>query len=384
MSNHHTDLPIGSMAARTRSPRIFPMIKRRDDEEWDGARGSYRRYKGSSRIYKTNTPFEITYELVILGVCKTSHMVALKVYTLLQKKLYNSKLASASYYATLYDKFYMGGLWHQHKVLLDLMIRRHTTRPLSQHVQADLARLQGIKHFVIDLSIFAGVPVDLWAEFQNLESLTISIYPEKAANTLRFVRPRKGTKLGKRAGWVLRKALLSFEGVKSNHINPDWRIPKVEVVAQYSSTEADCEIEEDVSDDESCHAPADMTIIEQSSAHGGGLDEDRETTTIEEGAIQIGDDEDYPEMDGPEDDSLWYQETEAKMTHTVPPERLRKLKHRHHPSRRNAVVDWLERQDAGREKKWGGWWTDSETEFMDENRYYDGFYNDTKTDDDEL
>ncbi|KAF8861220.1 hypothetical protein BDZ45DRAFT_776448 [Acephala macrosclerotiorum] len=69
--------------------------------------------------------------------------------------------------------------WDQHKVLVDLLLKRNTTRPLGKGVQEDIERLWARRNLILDLRIFAAIPVDLWAEFTHVERLTIALSPKE-------------------------------------------------------------------------------------------------------------------------------------------------------------------------------------------------------------
>jgi hypothetical protein len=98
--------------------------------------------------------------------------------------------------------------WTRFKILVDLLIRLNTTRPLQTLVQKDLNRLQNIRFFIVDFNIFGAAPSRLWAEFNKLMKLTIIIYPYKMIsdpekmryhNVPSFITPQRGSYYGKRA-----------------------------------------------------------------------------------------------------------------------------------------------------------------------------------------
>ncbi|KUJ17297.1 uncharacterized protein LY89DRAFT_50283 [Mollisia scopiformis] len=238
---------IWSIAARTREPRILQL----ENWGWEDCN------EGSSRI---------TYDLgwngaepvpAVLHVCSTSRKVALKVYSLLHTRdPKDRKSSNYRYFATPYDQFYIGGTWFANKILVDMMIQKTTPRPtLFPNFQRALDRLQSIKHIIVKLAIFSAVTLVLWADFRNLESLTISIYyidinnPRMPPLPLVFARPKPGTRYARRTESLRQKALSSLETIKRNQCRA-WLVPKVEVVVEFASAEAVKDMEKNETDQE--------------------------------------------------------------------------------------------------------------------------------------
>ena len=167
-----------------------------------------------------------------------------------------------AYFNTPYDTFYIGGeTWSEFKILIDLLVKLNTTRPLREPVQNDLRKLQNIRLLIVDLNIFGAAPLRLWAEFPKLEVLTIAFYPSSTIKDkelryrdpdngpVRFITPLRGTIFGKRAGYIRKIALETLETLKNSEI-PKWKIPTVEVVVRTTGEKRlDAKIEEQWSDD---------------------------------------------------------------------------------------------------------------------------------------
>ncbi|KAE8443656.1 hypothetical protein EG329_001514 [Mollisiaceae sp. DMI_Dod_QoI] len=277
--------------------------------------------------------------------------------------------ASIYYFATLYDKFYMGGRWDQYKVLVDMLIEKNTSRPLLSGVKADLERLRSIQHLIVDLDIFAAVPVDLWAEFPRLESLTIALDreyldPYDVADTLYLIKPKKGTRLGNRAEWLYEKALISLKAAREKHPF-QWRIPKIDVVAQLTNISAEDGIEEYDSDDGISQTSGDTYESEQN----GELEDGFENGSEDDLEDELEDELEDGKEDEEEDDRSWYLQTAAQMTHAIPQSEFRTLKHKYQPSEKIGLGHWGWQPDREIKKNLGDFITDSETEFTEKYEY---------------
>jgi hypothetical protein len=328
-------LRIWSLAARTEEPRIYSFLEIEDHSP--DPHVPAHALKGSSRILRRPHNRKQNPESfpLILHVCRNSRAVAQSIFTILPSKNDAWGPDITQYYNVLYNSFYIGPYgWDAYKILIDILIRRNTTRPLIKAVQRDMGQLLNIRHLMVDFHIFRAVPASIWADFERLATLKIMFYPfpvttdpEEPFNLPRFVKPQRGTKYGKRADWIYKSALESLVAAKRDEI-PEWRLPEIEVAVWTTG------------------------------------DEDSEHYVKEEWAEEeVEDDEDEDDSD---DDSTWYQEAATRMTHIVPKETIRMLKCKHHPSRKRGLnfgfnLD-LESLATGNGSTSGTYVTDSEAE----------------------
>jgi hypothetical protein len=304
---------IWSMAARFNEPKTQVFVSMQSL----GGKG-----KGSSLIDYKGSSWRPELFPKVLHVCRHSREEALKVYTQLRTtknlKLIFSPPRVAPYVNTLYDNFYLGGdKWDDFKILIDLLIKGNTTRPLLPEVQKDLEGLQNIRCIIVDFNIFAAAPVKIWAEFPKLERLWIAFYPFNVIKDReleneegivprnpKFVKPQRGSWAGKRADWIINATTKAFETAKQEL--PHWRVPKIEAVVRKTGEDIDYEIE--------------------------ALEEYQDDEITEEYDFS----EDERERD--EAESNWRQQAAARMTHSVSRERIKHLKRKYRPSQRYSLV----------------------------------------------
>jgi hypothetical protein len=323
-------LRIWSLAARTEEPRIYSFLEIEDHPS-----DPERALKGSSRILRMpqNRKQDPESFPFILHVCRNSRAVAQSIFTILPSKKDPWAPNITRYYNVLYDSFHIGpNGWTAFKILIDILIRRNTTRPLLTAVQRDMGQLLNIRHLMVDLHVFGAVPASIWADFEKLATLKIMFYPfpvimdvEEPFGLSRFVKPQRGTKHGKRADWIYKSALASLVAAKRDE-KSEWRLPEIEV-AVWTTGDEDSEhyVEEEWTEEE-----------------------------VEDDEVE--DDSDY--------DSTWYQQAATRMTHTVPSETIRVLKRDHHPSQ---TIDFgfnldLESPESSNGSTFGTYVTDSEAE----------------------
>lgn len=272
----------------------------------------------------------------VLQVCSESRLIAQKVYTLMAMNTYGGNKREG-YFNTLYDYFYIGGLhaevWTNFKILVDLVIKLNTTRPLRRQVQRDLTRLQNIRFLIVEFNVFSSAPARVWAEFPNLQKIIIGVFPYDTINNnekktsglyrrFRCIKPQRGTKYGERVSWLLEHAETALNKVKIDE-KQEWAMPKLEVVIRRTGYDIDDEVVEQLYDSE------------------------EECASMREDPI-----EDVDEND----DSTWYAQAEARMKPNITRKQISLLKQKHHPSRQ---VTHPKRHPG---KKYGDWITDSETE----------------------
>jgi hypothetical protein len=113
---------------------------------------------------------------IVLHICRDSRAVAQSIFKILP--WYSRRSISKQYYNVLYDNLHIGGgEWDQFKILIDILIRRNTTRPLLTGVQKDLWQLLDIQRLVVDLNTVGAVAASIWADFEKLETLATIFYP---------------------------------------------------------------------------------------------------------------------------------------------------------------------------------------------------------------
>lgn len=256
---------------------------------------------------------------------------------------------------TLYDTFYIGGYpWKSFKILIDLLIKMNTTRELQFGAQRQVENIQNIRLLTVDLNIYNALPVRLWTPFPKLEVFTIAFYPFTMINesepqvdpeSFQFKKPYERSRFGKRADWISKHVTESFEGVVRDL--PKWKVPKIDVMVRSTGSEEDLEIYT-ASDYE-----YDLSCEEQDKSDDENEDRmEREEERMENGEGDGGEDETKPEVD----ESIYYEQLEARMTHGVPREEIKRLKRKHHPSKTVGLADW----ESGRPV--GTYFTDSENE----------------------
>jgi 2EXR family len=336
---------IWSLAARVDEPQIHAFVSMNNDKSLTIYPDIYNYIlNGSSRILceSREWPARKWPLSSILHTCHQSRAVALNIYTCLAaKKTLEVRPSQEAYFNTLYGSFYMGyEPWNDFKILVDIIIKLNTTRPLRTDVQKDMERLRNIRNLIVDLNIFGAVPACVWAEFPKLEKLTIAFYgygtisekePGGDERELVFKKPQSG-KYRKRSDWVVTAATKTLKAAKRS-VMAEWKLPTVEAVLR--------------------RVDADEYNVVDSDSEDEDLDQNISNEEAEEA------DED--------DDSAWYQQAAAKMVHDVPKQEIKRLKHRHHPSLKASFYKGPEG------KKMGDWLTDSETEGreeLDDNREY--------------
>ncbi|KAH6703180.1 hypothetical protein BKA61DRAFT_619063 [Leptodontidium sp. MPI-SDFR-AT-0119] len=366
-------LRIWSMAARNEDPKIRKILSMRYDvPEMDdiGFRG--RPSEGSSRIIREHNMWGFKKTPVTLRLCQDSRMVAQSIYTPMRFcGNHPGTQGSEAYFNTLYDNFYLAEYpWDDFKILIDILIKQNTTRPLQPKVQRDMDRFFQIRHLTVDFQIFAAVRASIWAEFSKLVKLTIAIYPYGVINDreaipdrdLGFVKPQIGSKYGKRADWVMTAASTALEALKDDH--PQWKVPELEVLVRQTGDEIDDDVEEQWTDDLTEYEEAEYqeaTFDAEEEIYSG----DQELENQEEepnDAVQHEDPEASDEEDE-DDDSDWYRQADARMKTTISDVEIKQLKHKHHPSRKHP----LSRSRARSTSPWRNyeadeWISDSETE----------------------
>lgn len=139
----------------------------------------------------------------------------------------------------------------------------------------------------------------------------------KCKDDLEPVKATKQSKHGKRVDWIVKTALDSFATIKKEH--PEWKLPNVDVVVRMTGTTADGNVQQDLRDSD---AP-----------------------TFDRKAEQ-------------DDDSLWYQQAESRLAHTITRRAIKKLKLMQHPSTRITHANHRQYPD----KEVGDLLTDSKTE----------------------
>jgi hypothetical protein len=159
-------------------------------------------------------------------------------------------------------------------------------------------QLRNLRNILVDLNIFGAVPVAIWTKFLKLETLSIVFYPYKEIQDAEpngyfdrrfaFTRPRNG-RYEKRASWIVGTATSALEAVRKNTA-PEWKLPTIVAV-----------LRSDVITD---------------GDHYDSDSEEEEEEISEDGSE--GDDDEIVEVD----DSIWYQQAAARMTHEVPKEEL--------------------------------------------------------------
>ena len=295
-------LRIWSLAASVHEPQFHTIGSISNDETQGFLPDSYPYcIKSSSGIDCREITWPVQRPPVpsILHVCQQSRGEGLKTYTRLAVKYHScSQPGCELYFNVLYDIFYIGNEpWEGFKILVDILIKFNTTRPLQTKLRTGMDQLRNLRNILVDLNIFGAVPVAIWSKFPKLETLSIVFYPHKEIQDaepngyfnrrLALTRPQNG-RHEKRASWVVRMAKSALEAVKKN-TTPDWKLPTIEAVLR-------------------------SDVIRYGDHYGSDSEEDDELS--EDGST--GDDDEIVEVD----DSTWYQQAAARMTHEVPKEEL--------------------------------------------------------------
>jgi len=152
---------------------------------------------------------------------------------------------------------------------------------------------------------------------------------------LPFKKPQRGSKYGKRAEWKLQHAKTTLQAVQTNGPSP-WAVPKLDALVQITGNDDDdYDVEEEWTGD----------LAEWESEN------------------QFDDPDRIP------DDSAWYSLAEAKMTHHITKQEIKRLKHLYHPSCRvDHKYSWQRpygkppKVESGGRRDLGDWISDSETE----------------------
>lgn len=247
----------------------------------------------------------------IIHVSRSARTEALKVYT--RMPCTDCDEHQYAYFNTLHSTFYLDGSgWRSFKLLIDCLIKQHTTRPLRLLARQDLESFHQIRYLAVELLLFATKPARIWTEFTNLKILTIVFHNldthlgdmgfyDSVRGDLDLRRMRPHTKLGKRRPAIIKMAIEAFGEIKKEV--PEWRVPKVDAMVR-------CPRE--VDDDDNCY-----DIEEQ---QWWWHEEEDKVEKMKEDVV---------------DDSEYYKELKRKMIHTVSMEEIKKLKRKHHPSRRH-------------------------------------------------
>ncbi|MAD84556.1 MAG: hypothetical protein CL912_16480 [Deltaproteobacteria bacterium] len=362
---------IWSMATRSGRSKIRKILAMRYDvspSHGDGALAG-RASEGSSRIIREHNTWTSEKTPVTLCVCRDSRRVAQRIHTRMRFCGARQRAQRPeAYFNTLYDQFYLAEYpWNDFKLLIDILIKQNTTRPLQPKVERDMDRFFEIRYLTVDFHIFAGVPTSVWVEFPKLVKLTIGIYPYEAINDreaipdrdLGFVKPQRGSKYGKRADWVLSAAstALRAAGDERRH----WKMPELEVLVRLTGDEIDDTVEE--------HWTEDLEEYEQAVALYMGVEDstEQEQENTEDNLDDTG--SDHANEDGTDEeadaDSAWFEQADARMKQTISPAEIKLLKQEHHPSRKiftrrpnSSPNEWWEDEDI---EVWN-WISDSETE----------------------
>ncbi|KAG4443111.1 hypothetical protein IFR05_001437 [Cadophora sp. M221] len=363
-------LRIWSMAARSEDPKIRKILSMRydvPDMEHDiGFRG--RPSEGSSRIIREHNMWGFEQTPVTLRLCRDSRMVAQKIYTRMRFcGNHVGTQGSEAYFNTLYDNFYLSEYpWDDFKILVDLLIKQNTTRPLQTKVQRDMDRFFQIRYLTVDFHIFAAVPASVWAEFSKLAKLTIAIYPYDVINDreaipdrdLGFVKPQIGSKYGKRADWVMAAASAALKAVKDDRLH--FKVPELEVLVRQTGDDIDDDVEEQWTDDLAEYEEATIGMADEtypSDQEQEHQEEDPNNAGVQQQDTEASEDEDE------EDDSAWYRQAETRMNKTISDAEIKQLKHEHHPSRKHPFSRSRTRSTRPwRNREADEWISDSETE----------------------
>lgn len=112
------------------------------------------RYTGSSAIFDKGP-------VLLVQVCSDARMAYRNVYARLACREGGYRHVDHHFYDTR-DEFYMGEKdFADFKILIDVLILQHTTRPLGWKLMEDIVALQRIRNLTVDLNIFGGAPADI-------------------------------------------------------------------------------------------------------------------------------------------------------------------------------------------------------------------------------
>lgn len=357
------------MAARSGRPKIRKILAMRYDvspSHSDGALAG-RASEGSSRIIREHNTWRSEKTPITLRVCRDSRRVAQRIHTRMRFCGARQRAQRPeAYFNTLYDQFYLAEYpWNDFKILIDILIKQNTTRPLQSKVQRDMDRFFEIRYLTLDFHVFAGVPASVWVEFPKLVRLTIGIYPYEAINDreaipdrdLGFVKPQKGSKYGKRADWVLSAASTALRVAGDERRN--WRMPELEVLVRLTGDQIDDTVEEHWTEDLEEYEQAVALYMEDSTEQEQEHTEDNSDDTSSDHANEEVTDEEE------DTDSAWFEQADARMKQTVSPAEIKLLKQEHHPSRKIITRIPKPSQDKWWEDEYietWNWISDSETE----------------------
>ena len=327
---------IWSLAARVEEtkPNVHRVISMREERGRSGEI-NYKHFskylEGSSQLWviRVDADHEIPMDMeelpIVFQICSDSRKIGQEIFAELPFVHWlNMGKISKMYFHTRYDSIYLGEqkyggyTWSEFKILVDLLLKQHTTRSFKPAVQREMEEFRKIRNLIVDLNVFAGAPLNLWAEFPKLEQLTIAFYPfdqvyqpEAPIDTSLkdhpgFIVPKAGSKYATRAAWILQSVTASLERVVRKDL-PGWKIPKIKVLVR---------------------STWDLQL-DNAVQHGLPM-------PIDQGADET-DGQDQKEED---DDSAWYESAARAMTYHVPIEEIKRLKHKFLPSRRVDRLEW--------------------------------------------
>ena len=328
---------IWSLAARVEEtkPNVHRVISMREERGQSGEI-NYKHFskylEGSSQLlvtcldeYTGLVMDRVTPPPIVFQICSDSRKIGQEIFAKLPFVHWlNMGKSLKMYYHTRYDNIYLGkqifggNTWSEFKILVDLLLKQHTTRSFKPAVQREMEEFKKIQNLIVDLNVFAGAPLKLWAEFPKLEQLTIAFYPFDQVHQPetflapgsdikpKFNVPKAGSKYAARAEWILHSVATSLERVVRKHL-PGWKIPKLKVLIRNTG---DYHLDKEVQD---------------------GL-----PMPIDQGADET-DGQDHKEED---DDSAWYESAARAMTYHVPIEEIKSLKHKFLPSREVDPLEW--------------------------------------------
>jgi hypothetical protein len=333
---------IWSLAARVEEtpPNIHRVVCMHDEPGQNGE-FNYKHFskylKGSSQLLSTSSRYVTCLDEstrlamdretlpIIFQICSDSRKIGQEIFAKLPIVHYqNMGKSSKMYYHTRYDSIYLGkqkfggDTWSEFKILVDLLLKQHTTRSFKPAVQREMEQFKKIQNLIVDLKVFAGAPLKLWAEFPKLEQLTIAFYPFDQVyqpETLiapgldiepKFFVPKAGSKYATRAAWILQSVTASLERVVRKQL-PGWKVPRIKVLARKTWN----------------------YHLDNAVQHGLPM-------PIDQGAHET-DGQDHKEQG---DDSAWYESAARAMTYHVPIEEIKSLKHKFLSCRKVDPLEW--------------------------------------------
>jgi hypothetical protein len=185
---------IWSLAARVEGfqPNVHRVVCMHEEPGQNGE-FNYKHFskylKGSSRLLSTTSGsrrLDMDKERlpIVFQICSDSRKIGQEIFAKLPfVNDQNMGKSSKMYFHTRYNSIYLGkqmysgDTWSEFKILVDLLLKQHTTRSFKPAVQREMEQFQKIRNLVVDLNVFAGAPLKLWAEFPKLEQLIIAFYP---------------------------------------------------------------------------------------------------------------------------------------------------------------------------------------------------------------